>query len=167
MSKPVKDVDRGWNKLLARFKKHSTGKAVSIGVQGEEAQEEHGEAMTNVSLGTIHEFGSKDGAHPPARSHWRSTFDEKMQKYQKELDRIAKATYDPDSGEGTVEGDLLLLGEQYKADVIDKIRSGIPPILADFTLAHKKGETTPLIDTGQYIGSFSAVLVDPSKKREG
>lgn len=149
----LKVVDKGWDDIKKKMLGLKIGKAASVGVQGSEAGEDHG-GPTNVMIGSVHEFGSKT---VPQRPHWRSTFDEKQSKYQKEMDKIAKRVYEP--GQGTIDGDLLLLGEMYKKDVIDKIKSKLSPSLADGTIAHKKGEDTPLIDTGQYINSFTAIVV--------
>lgn len=160
----LKDIDKGWRDIQKKLLELKMGKAVSVGVQGDESEEEHGGA-TNILIGSVHEFGREDGSIK-ARSHWRSTFDENIHKYQGILDRVAKRVYGP--GEGTIGGDLLLLGEKYKTDVIKKIHSSIPPDLADSTVAKHKGETIPLIDTGQYINSFTAVVVsDPNEKRTG
>jgi hypothetical protein len=150
-------IDRGWGSISKQLRAFKRGKAASVGVQGQEAEAPHtgeeGSELTNVAIGSIHEFG----LGVPQRSHWRSTFDEKMDKYKKELDEIAVRVYTP--GQGSVEGDLLLLGEQYKKDVIDKMRAGIAPEKGD-------GDPKHLIDTGQYMNSFSVQIVNPEDKRE-
>ena len=159
----VKVVDRGWDKIRGKMTSRrytaGGGRAASVGIQGDEAQlatEEHG-GMTNVELGVIHEFGSKDGQHPPERSSIRSTFDQQQKKYQAWLDKVAKAGFDGKE----MEGELLLLGEQCRTDIVNKVRSGIPPPLAEATVAQKGGEATPLIRTGQWLNSFRATMVNP------
>ena len=152
----VKVIDKGWNAIMKNMKQ-ANGFVASVGVQGSEGGEKHSSGrMTNAQLGSIHEYGRG----VPQRSHWRSTFDENQAKYQKELDNISRKVYSPQ--DGTFKGDLLLLGEQYKTDVIRKIHSSIAPDLEEATKIQHKGETVPLLDTGQYIGSFSAVLTDRS-----
>lgn len=149
--------DRGWTKILKNLVQLRTGRAAATGVQGEAAEAGHegsGE-MTNVQLATIHEYGDKTGEHPPERSFLRSTLDENLGKYQTELNKIASGAFIG----GTVDGNLLLLGEQYRGDILQKINDGVPPPLADATIARKGGEETPLIDTGQLKNSLS-VQVD-------
>jgi hypothetical protein len=152
----VKVIDRGWKRIQKEFKKASDGEGVTVGVQGSEAQEsssEHGD-LTNVQLGAIHEFGK---GRVPERSHIRSSFDENLRKYEKLLWEVAREITEGDS----FEGELLLLGEMARKDVIDKIKSSIPPPLKESTIRRKRGETTPLIDTGAYWNSIS------SKRKSG
>lgn len=151
MAARVQIRDKGWDKI-ARNAKHPPVRA-TVGIQGPEAAAERGSGLTNAGLAAIHEFGSPSRSIPE-RSFLRSTFDEKVKGYEKELDRIAGAQIDG----AQLSGEMRLLGEQYRADVIDKIRSGIPPPLADATVARKGGETTPLIDTGQLLNSISVVV---------
>ena len=146
----VKVIDKGWNAIMKKMKQ-AHGLVASVGVQGVKGGTKHKSGkMTNAELGSIHEYGRG----VPQRSHWRSTFDENQAKYQKELDDISRRVYSP--GQGTVKGDLLLLGEIYKTDVIRKIHSSIAPDLEAATKIRHKGETVPLLDSGQYIGSFEA-----------
>lgn len=147
MPKNVKVIDRGWKRIQKEFKKVSDGEAVTIGVQGNAATEEH-EGITNVQLGAIHEFGK---GNVPERSHFRSTFDENVKKYEKELVNAAKKIT---AGE-SFEGELILLGEMARKDILNKIKSNIPPALAEETIAQKQGETTALINTGVYWNSIS------------
>ena len=152
----VKVVDRGWGKLrrMMSSRKYSAGggRAASVGIQGTTATEEH-DGMTNVGVGAIQEFGSKDREHPPERSHIRAALDQHQKKYQRELDRIAKAGF----GGKEMEGELMLLGEQYRGDIINKIRAGI---------GEPVDGRTPLIRTGQYINAFSVVMVNPEDLKE-
>ncbi len=152
MAKQVKVIDRGWKKIQKQFAKNTQGEAVLIGVQGNAATEQdpqHGN-LTNVQLGAIHEFGK---GNVPERPHFRTTFDENQKKYQKELENMAKRISDGAS----IEGELLLLGEMARKDILDKINSQIPPPLAEATVEQKAGEQTPLINTGIYRGSISSV----------
>ena len=150
----VKVIDKGLNNILKQMDVLKLGKAASVGVQGSEAGQDH-DGATNVLIGSVHEFGSSTN---PQRSHWRSTFDENEKKYLKELKAISKRVYDPRDSI-RIEGDLLLLGETYKKDVIDKIKTKLKPPLTERTIEKKKGEDTPLIDSGEYINSFTAIVV--------
>ncbi len=149
MGSPVRDIDRGFKRIKRLLAKASRrGPAVGVGVQAAEAKADHN-GITNAELAAVHEFGK---GNVPERSFLRSTFDENLKDYDRELESIAKRTYD---GSTRLEGDLLLLGESMRSDVIQKIRSSIPPPLKPETVARKKGETTPLIDTGQLINALS------------
>lgn len=143
------DIDRGWKRIAKRARQPKV--SAKVGIQAPEAEATRKGGITNVLLGMVHEFGSE---RVPERSHFRSTFDEKQKDYQAELDRIAQAMLDG----ARLKGEMLLLGEEYRADVLDKIRSSIPPPLADVTVERKGGETTPLIDTGQYLNSIRVVV---------
>lgn len=150
----VKVIDRGWKDITKKFRKLQRGIVASVGVQGSEASADHG-GPTNVMIGSVHEYGTKDG-RIPARPHWRPTFDENAKKYQKELDQIAVRVYTP--GKGDARGDLMLLGETYKTDVIRRMHAGISPEAG-------QGDPRQIIDTGQYVNSFSVVLADPNEKQ--
>jgi len=138
------------------------GRAALVGIQGEKGAEDRGEGLTNAELATIHEFGAKNN-RPPERSFLRSTFDENQQEYKKELDQIGKDFFDGKLPPARVDGELLLLGEEYRSDIIEKIRSGIPPPLAESTIEEKGGEETPLIRTGQLWNSITAIVGDKPK----
>ncbi len=161
MKSSAKWIDRGWNKFKAGLKTaDGSGLVASVGVQGDGAHEQHEGGATNVSIGVIHEYGSEDNTNPPARPHWAPTMDENEQKYLKELKQIQSELLK--SG-GTIKGQLRLVGEMYRGDVVLKIKAQIPPPLADSTIEQKRGETTPLDRTGQYINSFSVDVKDRSK----
>ena len=67
MTKDVEFNDDGLKNLIATLKKDYF---VRVGIIGSKASktEHKGSNLTNAELGTIHEFGSKDGRHPPRRS---------------------------------------------------------------------------------------------------
>ena len=158
----VKVIDRGWEDIKENLVELAGGLTVSVGVQGRKGEGQHaGSANTNAEIGAYHEFGM---GNTPQRSHWRSTFDENQSKYQKALDKLATKVFEP--GEGNIEGELLLLGEVFKTDVVRKIHSGIPPDVSEESLIRKKGEPTPLIDTGQYVDSFGVVVKNRSEVEE-
>jgi hypothetical protein len=158
----VKTTDKCWDRIRATAKKYSglNGKAASVGIQGPgaEAKKENSPA-TNVMVGAVHEFGLPQ-KNIPQRSFIGATFDAKMKGYEKELERISAL-----GAEGKpIEGELLVLGEQYRADIINAINSDIPPP----TQRQQRGSPEPaLIDTGQLRDSISAVVVDMRKAKEG
>ena len=154
----IKATDRGLNQIIKKLEDIAKSRiAAYVGVQGVAGQEvrEDGQ-MTNAYLASIHEFGTRD-VRIPSRSFLRSTFDEQLPKFQAELDKIAKGVFSTSGG--TVEGQLMVLGEQYRAEILNKIKSGIPPPLAPSTLLRKGGETTPLIGkTGALFRSITSVV---------
>lgn len=145
--------DRGWMRIKRNIKKLPPLRA-TVGVQGDKALEAREGGITNVELATTHEYGAPTSSIPQ-RSFIRSTFDEREKRYRKELDQIAK---DKTLAPERVRGELRLLGEQYRADIINKIRSNIPPPLSPLTVERKKGETTALINTGQLLRSIDVQL---------
>ena len=82
----------------------------------------------------------------------RSTLAEQQAEYQKQLERIGKGVF---QGGGTLEGQLLVLGEQYRADMINKMKAGIES---------KEGVVAHLRETGQLWNSLSVEITEPGKK---
>jgi hypothetical protein len=158
----VKVEDKGWDRIRSLAAKGGLGgKAASVGIQGDAAMGDH-DGMTNAELGAIHEFGTTDGRIPP-RSFIGSTFDANVKKYEDELARIAGAGLEG----AKIEGELLVLGEEFRADIYAAVKSGIPPPLAESTVERRGGDSTPLWDTGRLMDSISAVVVDAAKAKGG
>jgi hypothetical protein len=126
------------------------GKVAAVGVQGPKAGEDH-DGLTNATLMLFHEFGGAAG-RPPERAPMRSTLAEQQAEYQKQLERIGKGVF---QGGGTLEGQLLVLGEQYRADMINKMKAGIES---------KEGVVAHLRETGQLWNSLSVEITEPGKK---
>jgi hypothetical protein len=163
MVQNVKVIDRGWNRIVKNHQRIQSGLAVSVGIQGSQAEADHGGA-TNVTVGAVHEYGAPKW-NIPERSYMRSTFDEGLFKYERALQKVAKTFFVGIP----VEGELLLLGEFYRKDIIDKIKQGLSPSWADSTAAQKAREGKsgdPILwDTGQLVNSLIAVVVEFDKKR--
>lgn len=156
MSK-VKVKDRGWDRIKRDLAKYHRGVAASVGVQGTEASEDH-DGITNAELAGIHEFGTKDGTIPE-RPHIRKAFDDNEDKYSRELKHAA---FDFFTSDARFRGDLLLLGEAYKADIINAIKSGLKP---DLKNPGPRAGGVPLWRHGYYVNSFTAVVVDVDDKK--
>lgn len=160
MSADVQVKDRGWNDIVKMLKKYADGKAAAVGVQGPAASEDH-EGATNAEIGAVHEYGSQDG-RIPERSHFRSTADEKKSTIVQNLTKLAR---DKVFEGKDADGELLMLGEEFRADIIRKIKSGIPPDLAESTMADPdRGPGPPLWNTSQYLNSISAQVVNSKDK---
>jgi len=160
-------VDKGWEKIKAELKRTGKGRVAKVGVQGDEAEASYEGTWTNVENAAVHEFGTIDG-RIPERPSMRSTFDENLQKYERQSAKSAKAIL---GGEADTDGELLLLGESYRADILRKIKAGVGPGLAESTLAGKASTglpredygDTPLKVTGQLWNSFSVQVVNASE----
>jgi hypothetical protein len=154
----VEEIDRGLKKLNAGLRKAAGEKhVVDIGILGSEAAAAHptGEGLTNVEIGSIHEFGGAND-RPPERSFLRSTMDKGRKKYERLVQRGMKLVYE---GKLDIETALGLAGAAAAGDIDKAIRAGIAPPLAESTIIKKtvagKAGTTPLIDTGQLAGSIT------------
>jgi len=156
----VQVIDKGWDAIGNELKKLSGGKAASVGIQGSKASESHGK-YTNVEIGAVHEYGTKDG-RIPERSFIRSTYAENEATIVKEAAKIASTRVF--EGKSPI-ADITMMGEDFRKKILEKIQSGIAPPLAESTIEHKKGEGTPLIDTGQLWNAISSEVVDPGKLR--
>jgi hypothetical protein len=159
----LKDIDMGFKNIFGVEKQASVLYAV-VGVQGDKGQEARGESATNALLAAVHEYGSEDG-HIPQRSFMRSTLDDKQSEYLKRLDELGEMALSGkvSVGGGTIKGQLFLLGEKYRKDVLKKMDSGIKPELTKSTIARRRGEsgqknTTPLEDTKIMRNSISVVM---------
>ena len=109
--------------------------------------------ITVAQIAAIHEFGSSDGKHPPQRSFMGSTLDVKDYQLRLLLTKLLGKVVDGDMPQGIALG---LVGQQCVDWFRAAITAGLKPALSAATLARKgAGKTTPLIDTGQLIGSIS------------
>jgi len=123
--------------------------AVTVGVHAEDGSQDHG-GMTTAELATIHEFGATgSGVNIPARSWLRDYVEANEPRHLEMLRRVA--------AEGIkghpMEQAMGQLGAQLVGEVKERIIAGIAPPNAESTIA-RKGSETPLIDTGQFIGSI-------------
>lgn len=158
----VQVIDRGWDAVGDLLKKFAPGKAAAVGIQGSKAEQIHEGGYTNVEIGAVHEYGTQDGVIPE-RSFIRSTHTENEDAITKELSAIAaKKVFEAKDPTA----DIAMMGETFRKKILEKIKSGIAPPLAESTIIQKKGEITPLIGkTGQLWNSITSVLVDPSERR--
>ena len=129
---------------------------VKVGIQGSEAAEIRAGGISMVRLGITHEFGAPR-ANIPQRSFLRSTGDANRAKYARLQEGIVRRLgKNPKAID--VRRELFRLGEIVRADVIKTIKARIAPPLKAATIARKKGDDIPLIETGQLINSISSVV---------
>jgi hypothetical protein len=144
----IKVKDDLWKKIKGKFVGLKHGLVASVGVQGEKASQDHGE-LTNATLMAYHEYGDRAGlGRPPERAPLRSTLAANQSTYNQELAKLAKGVFEG----GTLEGNLYVLGEQYKGDILKRMNEGLP--------APKTGELAHLVQTGQLRNSMSTVVKD-------
>lgn len=114
---------------------------ISVGIQGEDADDTYPNGATLVEVATANEFGTDT---IPQRSFIRSTFDEKrsdLAEFQRA--QIAKVA----DGKITAEVANERIGLWAASQVQAKIGSNIPPPNAQSTI-DRKGSSATLIDTG-------------------
>ena len=139
----TKVKDLGIGKIFEELAKLEKDPFVKVGFPADlpKSKKKRGK-FTNIDIAFVQEFGSPDQGIPE-RSHIRAAFDENVKKLTKLSDELIGKIYD---GVITVEKALGLIGEKKTANIQKKIRSGIDPPL-------KSRSGTPLLDTGQYVGS--------------
>ena len=154
MAPGVRVIDRGWNRIQRAFRRGGGEAAVRVGVQGPDAADtEHDGNITNVQLMGVHEFGAPS-RNIPERSVFRSTFDKNRKKYERELKDLGR---DLVRGTTTRETGLTLLGEGYRADMLDRVRRAeIKQDLSERTRKQRGEDGPALWDTGQMMGAISS-----------
>jgi hypothetical protein len=129
------------------------------------------EALDNVTLAVIHEFGTKG---VPERSFIRSAFDKNRPRYEEMSRRLVTAMYE---GKVDEKSALGILGLSVATDIKLGITtgSGIAPADAPRTIARKaaKGSSTSglgprtLVDTGQLVGAVSWAVIQGESETAG
>ena len=148
------DRDRGFKAFVAGLRRIQGRQVVAkVGISEPEANLDHG-GITNVALGAIHEFGAPS-VGVPSRSFIRATYDRNRGRYEKLLregaERGLKGRFrDPKAL-------VFQAGEELRADIIDRIDSGIGPPLKPATIA-RKGDSLPLVDTGVMRNAITVKL---------
>lgn len=140
----VRDVDKGFKKLMATMRKVDSRpeREITVGVHSDEGGNYEGASIQDVA--TFHEFGT---ATIPARSFVRAWFDTTESENNAKIGRALE--------QGIKTGDfdqpLKQLATVFAADVQKRIIGGIPP-----PLVSRSG--TPLVDTGQLKSAIAAKL---------
>lgn len=98
---------------------------------------------------TYNEFGTKN---IPQRSFLRSTYDEQIGKWERQLENGIKGILDMKAVASRV---WDLLGIKAKGDVQKKLRSNIAPANAPSTIRKKGSGKTTLFDTGALLASIT------------
>ena len=149
----VTDKDKGWINIKKELEVLQ-GSSTKVGLQAGEMV--NGEPqLTLAELGSIHEFGTKDG-DIPARPFMATTFDESTDSIKQFTDQLRSQVM-----KGTIRARqaVALLGEWYEGKVKRKIDSIKYPPNAPTTIA-RKGSSKPLIDSSQMRNSIRHVEED-------
>lgn len=147
--------DRGARALMQRVEKAAQAKGFTVGIHEEQAggPKEGSEGLTLIEVAEIHEFGT---ATIPQRSFIGAYAEGKEAEAKSDLRKLATAIV-----KGKVDADRGLdqLAQLYAGEVQQRIADGIPPGLADSTIA-KKGSSTPLIGpSGQLRSSITGQVI--------
>ena len=148
MATTVTDKDRGYARLLRASREKLP--TLSVGLLTEEQHKDS--ELTVAEIGEIHELG----LGVPPRPWLRPVVDGRAALIRARLRRVAEAVV---IGRVTAREGMDLLGQELVNIIRQRIRAGIPPELADSTKARKAAagapKDTPLIFTGQFIGSIT------------
>lgn len=161
----VKDIDRGYKKILKNISKLSAKPYVKVGIL--EKAGKHADSDLNVAeVLSIHEFGAPL-VNIPERAPIRKTMDGKRSEINSTIDKVyekvIKGDLDTDQG-------LSIIGQDVKRKIQGTIRDGLDPPWTESTLkarAAKQGgivAIVPLIDSGQTIKSIDYEVVIASLK---
>jgi hypothetical protein len=154
VSKPgVRSVDKGADALHQRVGV-SGQRRVKVGVYGDKAAA--AEPLSRKSTGEIAEIHELGLGNNPERSFVRATIEDKRAEIEAALRRGAAVVL---KGELTEDQVLSQIGLKIAGDMRQRIADGIPPPLAESTLARKGADkSTPLINTGQLRTSIDAAV---------
>lgn len=163
MKNGVKDIDRGW-KDLKKGIQEAKGAYTKVGIQQDAKRKD---ASPMVTVAYVHEFGH-DALGIPERSFLRWTFDNHAPQIRHLLDTEMKRIV---QGKSTAGRSLSMIGQWYRAKVQERIRSNIPPELAESTKAARrnknKAQIVALIDTAQLIQTIREVVVLHAQELQG
>lgn len=128
-----------------------------VGILGSKASADHGDGMTNVEIGSIHEFGSIS-RNIPARSFLRIPLEEHIWEWVKKN----KDRYNELLETGSVEKWYVALGFEAERIVDEAFTTsgyGKWQALKPITIK-RKGSAMPLIDTGQLRASITSQVIN-------
>lgn len=157
----VKDIDRGYKKILENLSKLSAKPYVKVGVLETAGGHENSELSVAEVL-SIHEFGAPI-VNIPERAPIRKTMDSKRSDINSNIDKLYGQIID---GKMDPERALAIVGQDVKRKIQDTIRDGLDPPWAESTLKARSARAgggivavVPLIDSGQTIKSIDYEVV--------
>ncbi len=149
----VRDIDRGWKRILTELETVK-GKEVVVGIL--EGSEQDGESIAEYAA--HNEYGTE---HIPERPFMSMAFDENLPKikrdFRKEVGKVI-------SGASTANTMLTVIGMKHAQRVQQTITGrDILPRLAPATVKAKKGSEKTLVDTGEMVNAVQ-IEIRGSKK---
>lgn len=150
MAKNIEIDDKKYHELLRDIKELADEPKVAVGILAKDDARENSGTITNVELGTIHEFGAPD-AGIPERSFLRAGIDENKSELNTLTDKLLGQVLD---GKESIPRALGLIGQKAVAVIKNRIAEGIEPPLKTKTI-NRKGSSKPLVDTGQLVNSIT------------
>jgi len=149
----VKDVDKGWKKILKNLKTEN-GSYAKVGIQSDAGKNEEDEDSTAYiyEYAAANEFGTKK---IPSRPFIRKTFDENKNKIDVKVLSLQSDIY---KGKVDFKKGLGQLGQWYEGVIKESIKNTNWEPNAPSTI-EKKGSSKPLIDTGTMRNSIRSVEV--------
>ena len=145
MSVTIKD--HGYAKLLRRMMAAHGRYSLTVGVHAGEGGAAEKGGITVAAIATIHEFGT---GRIPERSFIRDWADMHEERNRKMVTRATENVVNKGTAPEVAYGRL---GAFFQGEIQARISNGIPPPLAESTMA-RKGSSVPLIDTGQLRSSI-------------
>lgn len=135
-----------WNKFKNHMRSAGSEGSVAVGILGNHDNEREDGEITNVELGTIHEFGLSS---MPERSFIRATLDAERSQINALTDKIYKRflreKISASRGLGLIGADVVGRIQQFITD--DKVKPK--------TIKPEASDPTTLIDTGQLRQSIT------------
>jgi len=150
----LRDIDRGFDRILREFKRSSRGVEARIGIQAPEASVVREGGATNVQIGVAHEFGVAEN-NLPERSFLRSTADKNKGEYARLVQGLLSRFVD---GRSSIKQVVGAVGEKVSSDVKGLLTDGVAPALSAARIkqrAEKGTGSRPLHDTEQLKGSIT------------
>lgn len=167
MGVKFKYKDHGMKKALKEVQKLVDDFEMAVGITGPRAQEvvsktaepgalaERGDgSFTLVQLAAVHEYGSIDG-HIPERAPLRKGVSMNQQQIQKDIQLATTQIVTGKLPIPTALGRVTAKAVTYiQKTIIAKL---LPPPNAPSTIRRKKS-STPLVDTGRFVGAITGVV---------
>lgn len=135
----VRDIDHGFDRLVAQLAKLDDGVSVTVGIHEEEGAAAHPTSdATVVEVGALAEFGTID---QPPRSFIRAPFDANVARTQASM---VRAACDVAKGKGLEEA-FGAVGTELLGSMVEQFDRVAP---LDEGTVEEKGSSEPLVETG-------------------
>lgn len=169
----IRDIDRGWKKLLREALRR--GAYVEVGILGPKALTAKGHAPAprgmkkrdkrpaapagaRATVADVATFLHEGTSTIPARPFISGWFDENREANRRFARKLAEQRL---LGADTYEGSLKKMGAYAQGGIQKRMAAGWAPPNADSTIA-RKGSSKPLINTGQLRSSVAFRIVNGS-----